>query len=113
VSDAQGKIVMTKLPAGVYLFVQSGQENSKVIVNEFLVSLPWLVDGELIYDVDAAPKIVLEVIKPEKPEKPENPTLPQTGQLKWPIPVMAFSGLLLFSVGWYLYFVKKENTDEK
>ena len=26
--------------------------------------------------------------------------LPQTGQLNWPIPVMAISGMLLFAFGW-------------
>ena len=30
------------------------------------------------------------------------PTLPQTGQLNWPIPFMACSGVLLFAVGWVL-----------
>ena len=51
---------------------------------------------------------------PESPDAPANPgdslltgrpdtaTLPQTGQLNWPIPVLAFSGMLLFAVGWVL-----------
>ena len=30
-------------------------------------------------------------------------TLIQTGQLKWPIPVLAGAGLLLFAGGWILY----------
>ncbi len=32
------------------------------------------------------------------------PTLIQTGQLKWPVPVLAGAGLLLFAIGWVLYF---------
>lgn len=31
-------------------------------------------------------------------------TLSQTGQLIWPIPVLAGAGILLFAVGWVLYF---------
>ncbi len=35
------------------------------------------------------------------------PALIQTGQLRWPIPVLAGAGLLLFAVGWILYFKGK------
>lgn len=40
---------------------------------------------------------------PVLPGHPDNPVmngLPQTGQLNWPIPVMAVSGMLLFAYGW-------------
>ena len=52
--------------------------------------------------------------EPEKPSEPDNPdnpvapgrpdgnALPQSGQLNWPIPFMACSGVLLFAVGWVL-----------
>lgn len=52
---------------------------------------------------------------PQEPALPGRPTgsgssdgsgsssgLPQAGQLNWPVPVMACSGLLLFAVGWVL-----------
>ena len=35
----------------------------------------------------------------------------QTGQLNWPVPVLAGCGILLFSVGWVL--VKRKQWDEK
>lgn len=38
--------------------------------------------------------------------------LPQTGQLQWPIPVLAGMGLILFAVGWFFTFVRKKR-DEK
>ena len=39
----------------------------------------------------------------------EQDKLAQTGQLNWPVPVLAISGLLIFSVGWaMLNFGKKE-----
>ena len=34
---------------------------------------------------------------PVLPGHPDHPVLPQTGQLNWPIPVMAVSGMLLFA----------------
>ena len=51
---------------------------------------------------------------PVAPGNPDNPALagrpdgavmsglPQTGQLNWPVPVLAVSGVLLFAVGWVL-----------
>lgn len=37
--------------------------------------------------------------KPTQPAKPSKPSLPQTGQLWWPVPVLACSGMLLIIVG--------------
>lgn len=34
--------------------------------------------------------------------------LAHTGQLNWPIPVLATAGMLLFATGWYLVFIKKK-----
>ena len=39
---------------------------------------------------------------PVSPSNPDKPVLPQTGQLNWPVPVLACSGVLLFAAGWVL-----------
>ena len=39
-------------------------------------------------------------VLPGHPDDPVMNGLPQTGQLNWPIPVMAISGMLLFAYGW-------------
>ena len=39
---------------------------------------------------------------PVSPSNPDKPVLPQTGQLNWPVPVLACSGVLLFAIGWVL-----------
>ena len=42
---------------------------------------------------------------PVLPGHPDNPVmsgLPQTGQLNWPVPVLAVSGVVLFAFGWAL-----------
>lgn len=41
------------------------------------------------------------------------PTLPQTGQLNWPIPLLAVAGLAVFVAGWILRFGQKKEKDEK
>lgn len=40
--------------------------------------------------------------QPVLPDQPDKPVLPQTGQLNWPVPVLACSGVLLFAIGWAL-----------
>ena len=71
-------------------------------------------DGQYRYDVTAAIKSELE----REPEttvppstQPEDPKLPQTGQLNWPVPVLAAAGLGLFTLG--LILRKKEEPYEK
>ncbi len=57
---------------------------------------------------------------PPATEPPVEPTPPpgaddgliQTGQLNWPIPVLAVAGILLFAAGWVLFFGKEKRDDE-
>lgn len=39
--------------------------------------------------------------------------LPQTGQLTWPIPWLASSGMVLFAFGWWLFFGHRKDSHEK
>ena len=48
---------------------------------------------------------------PVSPSNPDKPVLPQTGQLNWPVPVLACSGVLLFAAGWVLNRQGKKETD--
>lgn len=47
--------------------------------------------------------------KPTAPNQPKDSTLPQTGQLNWPVPLLAVLGLCLFAVGWALRFGRKRD----
>ncbi len=123
-----GTYTFTGLDLGLYLIVQEQAADGYQIVAPFLVTVP-LADeetGDWIYDVDASPKTETlseespEEVPPEEPpeeeppaeEPPEenppredppdtvtDPPLPQTGQLNWPIPVLAAGGLLLVTLG--------------
>lgn len=37
---------------------------------------------------------------PDNPDEPDEPDIPQTGQLWWPVPLLACGGVGLFLVGW-------------
>lgn len=112
-----GKISFTNLELGLYLLVQKEAADDYSKIEPFLVSVPVYEGGVYVYDIDAEPK--LEVKKeprpevPSEPTKPSEPTLPQTGQLKWPIPILLMLGLCLFCTGLLLRFRKKDNNYEK
>lgn len=117
-----GQVCFTDLQLGLYLAVQSKAADGYSKADAFLVSIPMNENGTYLYDVDASPKVELEKLpdtppteptKPSKPTKPSQPTLPQTGQLNWPIPVLAMLGLCLFTFGWMLKFGKKRSGHER
>lgn len=113
-----GKATFTNLPTGLYLIVQEEAAEGFTPLNPFLVSLPYLEDGEYQYDVTAAIKSELEKeqeTEPTTPQptEPDDPKLPYTGQLNWPIPLMAVMGFALLIAGWVLCFGKKREQNEK
>lgn len=100
------------LDLGLYLVTQDSPAEGYSRLAPFLVTIP-LKDGSgLVYDVDASPKAgtVTKDREPgtepgSEPAKPGETTLPQTGQLWWPVPLLAAAGLALFVMGW----VKRRN----
>lgn len=106
-SVKDGKATFSGLSTGLYLIVQEKAAYGFAKLGEFLVSVPYMEDSEYQYHVTAVIKSEIER-EPEPtdppPEQPEDSKLPQTGQLNWPIPLMAVAGLILFVIGWALCF---------
>ncbi len=109
-----GSVTFAELPLGLYLIAQHTAAPGYAALAPFLVSVPYLQDGEYVYDLSAVPKTALER-EPEPtvptPTQPSDPDLPLTGQLWWPVPVLAAAGMVLFALGWAL-FVSKEKRYE-
>lgn len=104
-ADDKGQAVWKDLELGLYLIVNTTAAEGYASVNTFLISVPRYLDGSYVYDVTASPKI--ETANNSAPKIP-NPKpvvsgekLPQTGQLWWPVPVMAIVGMLFVMLGWY------------
>lgn len=100
---SDGTVTFRNQKAGLYLMVQTEAADGFLPADPFLVSVPVSEDGVYLYDVDASPKMELEQLPGDQPpEKITPPKLPQTGQLNWPVPVLAAAGLTLCTAGWVL-----------
>ena len=116
--DRDGNATFSDLTFGLYLVVQKTAASGYEKTAPFLVSVPYLYADEYQYDVTSQPKTDLEREVPTKPTspttKPTTPSgggkkLPQTGQLWWPVPVLACAGLGCIAVG---LFRRREARDE-
>ncbi len=118
-ADQNGLIKFTNLAPGMYLIYQTEKytnAGNQYKIHEFLVTVPY--EGK--YDVNAESKPGLNLF-PEDPPKPGTGTgtsnkvtrLPQTGQLTWPVPVLAISGMTFFILGWWLCFGRRKDPNEK
>lgn len=97
--DKNARVQITNLNPGVYLMVQDTPAEGYSPVAPFLVTVPTSVDGEYIYDVDATPKLTLKKTDVPPNQPPRTPRLPKTGQLWWPVPLLAAAGIVLLLAG--------------
>lgn len=105
-----GKVRFTDLELGLYLIRQESKFKNHESIQSFLVTLPMDGDEGWVYEVSATPKV--GTVSQNPPKSPPSgggyTRLPQTGQLNWPVPVLALSGLVIFSLGWLLTRDKHE-----
>lgn len=109
-----GWVTFAPLEPGLYVVTQKDSQATEGFdaIQPFLISLPRWENGSYVYDLTAAPKVPLVPAEtppppPSEPTTPppdDPPDIPQTGQLNWPVPVLAASGMTLFLLGWALYF---------
>lgn len=104
-----GSVTFLELSHGLYLVVQVEAASGYEAVQPFLVTVPMLEDGHYVYDVNAYGKTALKKAKTDPAGTSPTGTvprgtapaggLPQTGQLNWPIPVLALTGCVLILIG--------------
>ncbi len=123
---SDGTWVAEGLELGLYLVVQNDAADGFEAITPFIVSVP-IYDEETesyVYDVSAEPK--LSALTEAQTTVPEGTTtqattdtttstdtettLPKTGQLNWPVPLLAVLGLALFLAGWGMYFGKQKKS---
>ncbi len=107
-----GTVSFTGLELGLYLMVQETPAPGYFPAAPFLVSVPAVEEGVYVYEVDASPKVELEKEPTTEPSTTEpEEELPDTGQMKWPIPVLVVAGLALLAAGWYLLISKRKSNE--
>jgi sortase A len=94
--NQDGTVTFFNLKPGYYYLVQEEAAEGFERILPFLVELPMQEKNQLIYHVQAEPKMEKKTMGWK--EKIDS-ILPQTGQRNWPVPVLAVSGLLLFLIG--------------
>lgn len=117
-TDSNGKATFSNLEVGLYLVVQNGFTKKMYFteISPFIVSVP-MTNAEGTgwnYDIDAGPKVkavAKPTATPTATSEITDEPLPQTGLLRWPIPVLGIGGILLFCLGWVLCFMRKNKKD--
>lgn len=112
----KASVSFTKLELGLYLAVQNKAATGYEKAAPFLISIPYVENGAYRYSLTAQAKSELKKAPTEPPTEatkapPPPGSLPQTGQLNWPVPVLAVLGMLLFAAGWMLRFKGKRSED--
>ena len=92
--DSTGTVTFENLPSGIYLLIQKNSAEGYLAMKPFCISLPMSVNGQMMYEIDASPKL-----------QPKD-KLPQTGQIIWP--AWAFIGFGLAFIGIGLSNLKRE-----
>ena len=111
-TDSKGELCFDTLEPALYLVdrVETAVENEAYSVDPMLISVPAFAENEWEYEVVTTPKFS-KVPLPDEPEESEKPDgeLPATGQLKWPVPLMAIGGATFIGIG--LFLSKKQKKD--
>ena len=103
-----GAVSFSGLSVGLYLVKMTKVESGYDTIDPFLVSIPTIENGALVYQVNASPKAGAAKAKADVggnggsgggDSGAADERLPQTGQLWWPVPVLAGVGIALVVAG--------------
>lgn len=102
-TDDEGVAYFESLAPALYLIdrVETTEENEVYSVDPMLISVPSFSDNAWEYNVVTTPKFSEVTPVPEETETPDE-ELPATGQLKWPVPLLAIGGVVFIGVGLFL-----------
>ncbi len=94
--DEQGSASFENIAPALYLVLRTKvtESHKQYSVDPFLVSIPMKWEGDILSNVIASPKYGWT---------PPEERLPQTGQLKWPVPVLTGLGVAFILIGLRMY----------
>lgn len=97
-TNKNGKFTLENLNLGTYLFVQQNQTEA-ITMQTMLITIPELtVENGLKYEISVKPKI--SDVAHGGEDIPIEEELPSTGTLDWIVPVLAITGVVIFSISW-------------
>lgn len=121
-TDKQGHACFNLKETGLYLVVRTKTANSDVLFDAYIISVPQIINGQIIYNVTSAPKLVKTKSENNSSDKNNyignkeltgNGTrLPQTGQIILPMLLLAGFGFLMIIIGLYLLKSGKKNEED-
>lgn len=101
--DGEGKAEAEGLEPGVWMVTQTEPFAGYYCVSPTLVPIPMELNGGWTYKVTALPKlepVPVDTTEPTVPTTTEpEEELPPTGQVNWPVPVLAVVGCFLILLG--------------
>ncbi len=114
--DSEGYWEISDLDLGLYLVLQNESADGYEPISPFITTVPYFDEDvdDYIYDISANPKMGVLSVSLENPVETEEPvekSLPKTGQLNWPVPVLAILGIVIFAVGYGVRHGGKERVD--
>lgn len=117
----KGEVKFEGLEDGLYFIAQTKGTLGYEAAAPFLAEIPNYNSetNKWEYNLEAKPKVLPDSMTvPSEPTETqpetENPItmpsdmLPHTGQLNWPVPVLAFAGIILFIIGFAMYNERKK-----
>ncbi len=128
ITDQDGRATFSDLPLGLYLVVrtQVAPDNGPYEMDPFLAGAQWVEEDVVTPSITAVPKFAMTMRWDEEDDLPEPPiitpgrpapapggqTLPQTGQLKWPVPVLLAVSFVFFAAGAVLQRAQRRRRHE-
>lgn len=119
ITDQKGTVTFDGLAPGVYLLmrIQTAKGNDDFICDPILYQIPTFVNHQAMQRMVATPKMVWirgggrpmpgdpdDPGSPESSQESQETKLPQTGQTKWPIPILMLAGMGFFFAGFTLEY---------
>ena len=107
-TDEKGLVKLSIQQTGFYLVICTDPARENVDFSPFLISLPQIINGDLIYHVISFPKFEGQYSEPEQmPDSEYSGDIPQTGQVDISFYLLTAAGLLMIVIGGNIFIRKK------